>query len=259
MSVEPLVGYARLGESRIAYQVMGEGPVDILITAGYWGTFDVEWEEPMIRLFLEQLASFARVIQFDRLGTGASDSVTSELLPSWEGFAEEIRCVLDAVGSERVALFAISEVGAAAMLFAATHPERCRALILFDSAARLLVADDYPFGMSRDEAEAAFDSSAAEDWGTGAVSNIRTYMPSKAGDPRFRRWVGRMERSISTPDMALRYNAATLAADARAFLPLISAPTLVLQRLSAPTSPVEQGRFLAEHIPGARLVELPGG
>ena len=262
VSLDPVVGYARLGDRRIAHQVMGDGPLDLLITAGYWGSFDVEWDDPMIRLFYEQLASFARVIRFDRLGTGASDPVPLDLLPPWEAFVEEIECVLDEVESERVALFAMSDAGPAAMLFAATRPDRCRALILFNSSARALYADDYPFGLTDEEVQTRFDHYGSDDWGTEGEVSAGLFFPSKSSDPRFQRWVARLQRGIASPDVAMRYSQATVSADARPLLPSIRVPTLVMHRTDAPRRglrSVEHGRYLADHIEGADLVELAGG
>ena len=259
MSVDPVVGYAALDGRRIAYQVTGDGPVDLLITAGYWGSFDIEWDDPMIRLFHEQVASFARVIRFDRLGTGASDSVPIDSLPPWEAFAQEIESVLDAVDSDRAALFAISDSGPAAMLFAATRPDRCRALILFNSGARALYADDYPFGMDSAEFHARFDPSMTDGWGTEGDLAAHLFFPSRADDPRFLRWVARFQRSIASPETAMEYSRATVEADARSLLPSIRVPTLILHRIAAPPSRIEHGLYLADHIEGSVFVELPGG
>lgn len=262
MSLDPVVGYAKLKDRRIAYQLVGEGPVDLLVTAGYWGSFDVEWDDPMIRLFHEQVATFARIIRFDRLGTGASDALPMDSLPHWEAFAAEIECVLDAVESKKAALFAFSDAGPPAMLFAATRPDRCGALILFNSSARALYADDYPFGITVEELKSRFDHYTADDWGTEGSLAARLYFPSKASDPGFLAWVARLQRGIGSPEVALEYSRATVEADARSLLPSISVPTLVLHRRAAPRRglrSIEHGRYLADHIPGASLVELPGG
>jgi class 3 adenylate cyclase/pimeloyl-ACP methyl ester carboxylesterase len=259
---DPVIGYTKLGDRRIAYQVLGDGPIDLLITAGYWGSFDVEWDDPMIRLFHERVASFTRVIRFDRLGTGASDSIPTDSLPPWEAFVEEIECVLDAVNSERAALFAISDAGPAAMLFAASRPDRCRALILFNSSARALHASDYPFGLTDEQIGSRFDHYVPDDWGTAGNLSARLFFPSKASDPRFVRWVARLERGIASPEIAMNYSRATVEADARSLLSSIRVPTLVLHR-TEPTRQglrsIEHGRYLANHIQDASLVELPGG
>jgi len=124
--MEPVAGYTQLGEQRIAFQVIGDGPVDLLVTAGFWGSFDVEWENPTVRLFYQRLAGFARVIKFDRRGTGGSDPLPLDALPPWEAFAEEIEAVLDAVDSEQAALMALVDAGPAGLLFASTRPNRKR-------------------------------------------------------------------------------------------------------------------------------------
>ena len=162
--MEPVAGYAPLGEQRVAYQVVGDGPVDLVINAGFWGSFDVEWENLAIRLFHQRLAGFARVIQFDRRGTGGSDPVPLNGLPPWEAFAEEIEAVLDAVGSERAALMAIADAGPVGLLFAATRPERTTALILFNTTARIIEGDDYPIGVSQGEYD-AMATAGTEGWG----------------------------------------------------------------------------------------------
>lgn len=259
MSLDPTFGFALLDGKRIAYQVVGSGPVDLLITAGYWGSFDVEWEDPMIRLFHEQVGEFARIIRFDRLGSGASDPVPVDDLPPWEMFAQEIECVLDAVGSERVSLFAITDAGPPVMLFSATHPERCHSLVLFNSSARELWAEDYPFGATTEQFGEIYDASNVTDWGTQGGITLGLYYPSKAGDLRFVRWFTRLQRAIASPEIAFRYAMATTQADARPLLPSLQTPTVVMHRVASPAVRIEHGRYLAEHISGARLVELPGG
>ena len=129
VGVEPRTGYAELDGQRIAYQVIGDGPVDFVLVPSWFGSFDIEWEEPLIRLFLERLASFSRVIRLDRRGSGASDPIGLELLPPWEAFAEDIACVMDAVGSESAVVYADGDAGPVGMLFAAMHPDRVRALV----------------------------------------------------------------------------------------------------------------------------------
>jgi class 3 adenylate cyclase len=258
--VQPAAGYALLGDQQIAYQVMGDGPIDLLITAGFWGSFDVEWEDPMIRLFYQRLAEFARVIRFDRRGTGSSDPVPLDALPPWEAFVEEIVCVLDAVGSEQAALLMISDAGPAGMLFAATRSEKCRALVLFNSTARFLSADDYPIGMSPQvyQDEVLPTVQRQEGWGTGAEGTARWFFPSRAGDPGFLRWLAKLQRSIASPAAAEQYAYATVTADGRSLLSSIHVPTLVLHRIAQPALSIAHGRYLAEHIQGSRFVELPG-
>ncbi|MFQ5968141.1 MAG: alpha/beta fold hydrolase [Acidimicrobiia bacterium] len=258
MTVEPVTRYASLDDQRIAYQVVGEGPIDLLITNGYWGSIDVEWEDPMIRLFHERLAVFSRVIRFDRRGTGASDPLSLDALPPWEAFAEEIECVLDAAGSNDAALFAMSDAGPAAMLFAASRPERSTALVLFNSTARFLAADDYPIGLSSEQYETLLGPTLGEAWGTEGLAGVQLFLPSRATDPRFVRWAAKLQRTISSPEAVQRYAAASIQADGRSLLSSVQVPTLVLQRASSPVLSADHGRYLADHITGARLVELPG-
>ena len=253
---EPTTGYATLGGQRIAYQVIGDGPVDLLIIPSWFGSFDIEWEEPRLRLFLRRAATLARVIRFDRRGSGASDPLPRDALPPWESFAEDIECVMDAVGSDSAAIWADGDGGPVGMLFAATRPERTRALILFHTSARFTQADDYPWGISR-EAVPALTAQVLDDW--GASFDASSLVPSRAGDEDFERWATRLQRGTATPDVAARLFAASLEADARALLPAVQAPTLVIHPVDSQVLPPENGRYLAEQIPDASLVEIEGG
>jgi class 3 adenylate cyclase len=253
--VRPETKYAWLGRDRIAYQVMGQGPPDLVTTPGSFTHVDLVWEDPAAALFLRRLASFSRLIQFDRLGMGASDPVPLERLPPWESYAEQLAAVLDEVGSESAVIQAGGDAGSMAMYFAATRPERTRALILFHTTARYLAASDYPIGIPREAFEAALDQ-LDQFWGTEAA--VAALVPSRADDERFRRWFARMMRSTASPRAAQAFLRAVLEIDARPFLPLIQAPTLLLHRTGLPNVPLEHGRFLAEHIAGAKLVELAG-
>jgi len=223
---------------------------------GAFSHVDIVWEDPQTALFLRRLASFCRLLRFDRRGTGASDPLPPDPLPPWEAYAEELVAVLDAVGSQRAALLVAGpEAGPMALSFAGTRPERTGALILADATARYLAADDYPIGFSP-EATEAMVAHAAELWGTETVAGV--YAPSRAGDERFLRWAARVERAIASPRVVRAQLRALLEVDVRPILPLIQAPTLVLHHTDFRFLPVAHGRYLAEHIPGARLVELPG-
>ncbi len=175
--VEPVAGYAQLGEQRIAYQIIGDGAIDLLITAGFWSSFDVEWEHSLIRLFYQRLASFCRVIRFDRRGTGGSDPIPLDALPPWEAFAEEIEAVMDAAESEQAAVMTIADAGPVGLLFASTRPSRTQALLLFNSSARLMKADDYPIGLTIEEYE-AMSRAVSEEWGTGSQALVDFFYPS---------------------------------------------------------------------------------
>jgi class 3 adenylate cyclase len=252
--VQPETRYARLGSDRIAYQVLGHGP-DLVMTTGGFSQIDIIWEDPGIALFLRTLASFSRVILFDRRGTGASDLLPPDPLPPWEAYAEELAVVLDEVGSERAALLAQIDAGPLALYFAASRPERTSALILAHTTARFVATVDYPIGVPADVAEAVLDQ-MDQLWGSEALAGI--LMPSRAGDERFLRWFAKLQRTGASPRAAKALLRGALEVDARPILPLIHAPTLILHRQNAHFIPIQHARYLAEHIPDARLVELLG-
>jgi class 3 adenylate cyclase len=224
---------------------------------GAFSHVDIVWDDPQIALFLRQLASFCRLIRFDRRGTGASDPLPPDPLPPWEAYTQELLAVMDAAGSQRAALLATGpHAGPLALFFAGTKPERTTGLILADATARYLVADDYPIGVPPQAAEAML-ARTEELWGTEAFVGTNA-APSRAGDERFRRWSARLQRAIASPRIMRTYLRALLEVDVRPLLPLIQVPTLVLYHRDFRSLPVTHGRYLAEHIPGARLVELPG-
>ena len=253
--MERITGYAGLATQRIAYEVVGDGPIDLVLTAGSWGAFDADWEDPAAELFFRRLASFTRLIRFDRRGTGASDPLALDALPPWESFVEELECVMEEVGSKRAAIMTAYDAGPMGMLFAATKPELTGALILVNTAARFLVADDYPIGVSPDVV-AAIGTTITERWGT--EDHVLLQVPSRADDARFRRWYAKKTRSIAGPAAVAAFFRSTSMADARTLLPAIQSPTLVLHRSGYHYVPVEMGRYVADHIAGARFVELPG-
>jgi class 3 adenylate cyclase len=220
-----------------------------------YGHIDIAWEDPGIALFLRRLASFCRLILFDRRGTGPSDPLPLEHLPPWESYAEELAAVLDELGSQRAAIMAHLDAGPTALLFAATRPERTSALVLVHTSARFAAAGDYPIGATPEEIEATladFDRL----WGSDELAAL--LVPSRAGDARFLRWFAKWQRASVGPRVAQLLLRAMLQADVRPVLPLVQAPTLVLHRRDFALVPIAHGRYLAEHIAGARLVELPG-
>jgi class 3 adenylate cyclase len=247
--------YAWLGRDRIAYQVLGQGPPDLVVSFGSFGHIDLAWEDPGIALFFRTLASFSRLILFDRRGTGASDPVLLDALPPWEGYAEELDAILDEVGSQRAAIMAHIDAGPMALLFAASRPERTSALVLVNCSARWVAADDYPIGIPLEVAQAIV-AQIDQLWGTEAL--VGMWAASRAGDERFRRWSTKYQRAMASPRTIQAFNRVNLEVDARPILPLIHAPTLVLARRDFPVLSIEHSRYLAEHIPQAKLVELSG-
>ena len=256
--MEPTTGYATFGEERIAYQIIGDGPVDIIVTAGWWSPFDIEWEEPSIRAFYLRLARFARVIRFDRRGMGVSDPIPLDALPPWEALSDEIEAVMEAVSSERAFVLAAGNAGPAGALFAASRPDRTAGLILSHTTVRYGWDEDYPFGLT-DEEQQAWIESATQEWGDSGVGLLEIAFPSRAADPDFARFYARVQRATTSPRAIGKYLAAEAFVDGRAVLPTISVPTLVVHRTDSPMLPIEHGRYLAEHIPDATLVEVPGG
>ncbi|HEY6629290.1 MAG TPA: adenylate/guanylate cyclase domain-containing protein [Acidimicrobiia bacterium] len=256
--MERTTGYARLGSDRIAYEVFGESPdssIDLVITAGSFGAFDSDWEDPQAELFFRRLASFARVIRFDRRGTGASDPLPLDALPPWESFVEELECVMEEVGSQRAALMTTYDAGPMGMLFAATKPERTAALILVNTSSKYVASADYPIGLPPEAAD-ELNRNVADRWGSG--DHVLLQVPSRANDERFKAWYGKKTRSIAGPNAAAAYFRAMFSADARSLLPAIHVPTLVLHRKAYRFMPIAHGQYLADNIEGARMVELPG-
>jgi class 3 adenylate cyclase len=240
---------------RIAYQVLGDGPPDLVLAPGSFGHLEIAWEDSGITLFCRTLASFCRLIVFDRRGTGISDPLPPDPLPPWESYAQDLAAVLDEVGVERAALLAELDAGPTAILFAATQPERTGALILSHTTAKFAAADDYPIGIPVEVAEALV-TQIDQLWGSEAM--VAMVAPSRASDERFRRWLGKLVRAGASPRAAQTFMRALVEVDVRPALPLIQAPTLVMHRRDAQTIPLQHGRYLADHIPGASLVELPG-
>ena len=251
----PETRYARSGTLHIAYQVVGDGPPDLVFVHGWISHIEHLWEEPSLARFLRRLASFSRLILLDKRGTGLSDPVPLDELPTLEQRMDDVRAVMDAAGSQRAALFGTSEAGALNLLFAATHPERITALILLNSYARLAWSEDYPFGIPPDAAESLL-TGIEEGWGKGVA--FEALVASQSDNERMRRWWARYQRLAASPGAAVTLLRRAFDTDARAVLPTITVPTLVLHRAGDPFTGVEHGRYLADHIPGARYVELSG-
>lgn len=248
--------YAKAGDVHIAYQVVGEGPLDLVVVPGWVTHLEVQyWEEPSIARFFERLASFARLILFDKRGTGLSDRVARNDLPALEQRMEDLHAVMDAAGSRRAALFGISEGGPMSALFAATYPERTSALVMSGCYAKWIRADDYPWAPTRADHEAAFDA-YERNWGTPI--GFKTVAPSAANDESARNWWARQLRLGASPADGIALYRMNIEIDIRAVLPTIAVPTLILHRAGDRLINVGNGRYLAEHIAGARYVELDG-
>jgi len=250
----PATKYAKSGDVHIAYQVVGQGAHDLSLVPGWVSHIEYAWQEPSYARFLSWLASFTRLILLDRRGMGLSDRMVD--LPTLEQRMDDVRAVMDAAGSERAALCGISEGGPMCMMFAATYPARTSALVLYGTYARLVRTPDYPLGMP-DEAMATFREHIERRWGTGALS-ADLFAPALAHDPAFRQSWARFERLAASPGGMLAPMRVLRETDARATLPLIRVPTLILQREGDRVSRAEGARYLAERIDGAKYVELPG-
>jgi class 3 adenylate cyclase len=254
MSVDtPETRYARSGQVHIAYQVVGDSPLDLVLLPGAFSHIEHQWEEPSFARFLHRLASFSRLIVLDVRGTGLSDRWTE--LPTLEEQVDDVLAVLDAVGSEQAALFALSQGGALATLFASAHPERTSALVLFGAYARIQWSEDYPWGRTAEEYETLL---RIADDGWGAAGFLPLVAPTVSSDEAFERWFARLERLSGSPGAILAFLRMNWEVDARHVLPAIRVPTLVLQRLEDAYRDPRHGRYLAENIPGARYVELHG-
>jgi pimeloyl-ACP methyl ester carboxylesterase/DNA-binding winged helix-turn-helix (wHTH) protein len=254
-AVAPRVSYARSGSVNIAYEVVGAGPIDLIFVMGWVSHLEYFWNEPSFARFLNRLSSMARLILFDKRGTGLSDAVPVSQLPTLEQRLDDVRAVMEAVGSERAVLLGVSEGGPLCSLFAATYPERTEALIMIGSYARRLRDDDYPWGPTREERD-AFCQRIVDEWG-GPVG-LEERAPSKVGDPAFREWWASYLRMGASPGAAVALTRMNAEIDIRGVLPSIKVPTLVLHRAGDRCLRVEEGQYLASHISGATFVKLEG-
>ena len=243
--------YALSGDVHIAYQVVGDGPIDMIYTSGIWSNLDVMWEWPAWSHYLERLASFARLVLFDMRGVGLSDRGSDP--PVAELQMDDVGTVMDAVGSDNAVIFGGARGAAMTTLFAASHPDRTRALILYSPLVKAIRAPDWPFGRSEEEQQGFFDLFTRE-MGTG--ENIKYQGPS--GDAAFKKWWARFERLGASPGAWRELAEIMGKIDVRRVLELIQAPTLVIHRTGDRINEVAQGRAIADRIPGARFCELPG-
>jgi class 3 adenylate cyclase len=253
----PVTRYTRNGNAALAYQVVGEGPLNLVFHLGRATQLDVFWEHPAAERFFRRLASFARLILYDRQGEGLSSRRSHE--GSFEQRVSDLLAVLDAVEAERAALFTCHLVGRTSLVFAATYPERTSALVLYASHPTTLQDVDYPWGAtSLDNEEMAADFAAG--WGSEEheATRLKLLAPSAADDPGTVRWYARMLRASMSPPEAAAHIRSLPSIDVRYVLPTISAPTLLLHRVGDRVAGIEASRYMAERIPGARLVELKG-
>ena len=252
----PETHYAKSGSLNIAYQVVGQGPLDVLFAPGWISNVELGWEDPAIARFYERLASFSRLILFDKRGTGLSDRVSDEHPPTLEERTDDIRAVLDAVGSRRAAIFGVSEGGNMSVVFAATYPSRTAALITYGIFAKRIWSPDYPWAPTPAERQAWLNLLAA---GWGGVVDFGTIAPSVAHDERISAAFARRSRLSVSPSAAVALGRMNTDIDIRAVLPVLSVPTLMFHAVGDRDVNIEEGRWIAQRIRGARLIELPGG
>jgi pimeloyl-ACP methyl ester carboxylesterase len=253
--MQPETRYTRSGGLAIAYQVVGDGELDLLFLPEWFSNLEIQWEEPRLARFPERLASFARVVMLNQRGMGLSDPIPVTDSMAAEEWIEDANAVLDTVGVEQVAVVGTGIGGTVAMLFAASRPERVSALVLVNGTARTAAGEEYPFGSSPELRESMRER-MHDAWGQAAI--LPLLAPEAAGDTRFREWYGRFERLAASPGMALAAQRMIFDLDVRDVLGSIQCPTLVLHREGDRLITVEHGRYLSRHVPGARYVELPG-
>jgi class 3 adenylate cyclase len=251
--MQPETLFAQGPEGQIAYQVFGEGSLDLLFLPPWSWSIDLMWDEPRVERFMRRLATFSRVIVFDKRGMGSSDPIPLDALPTLEEWSDDMRVVLDAVGVERAAIVADADSTSMAIVFAATHPERTSGFVLVDGAARFLRDDDYPAGVPERFIDRTVDEviGSLDGW-------IRAYGPSIVDDQRSRGWMARFRNLSMSPTIRPRMFRTGLYWDVRAVLPTISVPTLVIHHTGNQFIRVGHSRYIAEHIRDAKLVELPG-
>jgi len=253
--MQPRTEYARSGDLHIAYQVVGDGPRDIVYVPGWVSNVEMAWEEPTHARFLNRLASFSRLIVFDKRGTGLSDRVPNDKLPPLDERMDDLRAVMDAAKSPRAAVFGFSEGGNLSTLFAATYPERTLALILFGTFAKRSRSPDYPWAPTVEERQRLL-AQVAQDWGRGM--DLEQYVPSKMNDPAFLSRLAAYFRSAASPGAAVALLRMNTEIDIRHVLPAIHVPALILHRTGDRSANIEEARWMASQIPEARFVELAG-
>lgn len=251
----PETQYVRNGDVNIAYQIVGEGDLDIVFVMGWVSHLEYFWAEPHFAAFLERLASFSRLILFDKRGTGLSDRVPLSELPTLEQRMEDVHAVMDAVGSKRAALIGVSEGGPMCSLFAATYPERTVALVMIGTYAKRIRDVDYPWGVSPEDREDFFET-MRNDWGKPV--GIEERAPSLADDENFREWWATYLRMGASPGAAVALTKMNAEIDVRNVLPSVRVPTLVMHRSGDECLKVEEGRYVASLVPNSKYIELGG-
>jgi pimeloyl-ACP methyl ester carboxylesterase len=252
---QPETRYAQSGDVNIAFQIVGDGPLDLVYVPGWVSHLEYFWQEPNYAAFLRRLASFSRLILFDKRGTGMSDRVPESELPTLEQRMDDVRAVMDTVGSDEAALLGMSEGGPMCLLFAATYPERTRAVIVLGSYARRTWAPDHPWAPSEAEQE-AFIEEVGRNWGSSV--GLAERAPSQIGNEAFSRWWSAYLRMSASPGAAKTFTRMNAQIDIRDVLPLVQVPTLIVHRTGDRAMSVEGSRYMADRIEGARYVELPG-
>jgi pimeloyl-ACP methyl ester carboxylesterase len=245
--------YAKNGDVYIAYETLGDGPIDLVWVEGSITNLDIHWEEPRFRRFCERLATFTRLITFDKRGMGLSDRVAVGTL---EDRMDDIRAILDDVGSERAALLGVSEGGPLSIMFAASHPERTIGLLLYGAEVREEIDDDWAWGDMRREDLEEYLAAIPGRW--GRVTNVERYNPTTANEAWLREWFARLPAQSISPGGYIAYYRVTFETDVRDILPTIRVPTLVMHRTEDKVLPVGNGRYIAAHIPDARYLEFAG-
>jgi pimeloyl-ACP methyl ester carboxylesterase len=253
--MKPRTRYTKSGNLNIAFQVVGNGPVDLVYVQGWVSHIDMLWEDPKIADFLTKLSSFSRLILFDKRGTGLSDRVSET--STLEERMDDIRSVMDAVGSERAVLFGHSEGGTVSLLFAATYPQRTVALVTFGVFAKRKYSIDYPWA-PKDEEREQFYKAIEEEWGNAQMMGLEWIMPSLENDKNYFEWFAGYLRSAASPGAALALARMNTEADVTNILSSIKVPALILHRTNDKDSKVEEGQYIANRIPNAKFVELPG-
>jgi class 3 adenylate cyclase len=255
VEVLPETHYAKKGDDHVAYQVSGEGPLDLVLVSTWFSHLDARWDSPGFAHYLRRLSSFSRLISFDKSGIGLSDPIPSRTVPPLEDWMDDVRAVMDAVGSERAAIMGANDGSLMAALFAATHPERTSALVLVNATARISAGPGYEIGVDPDVQERLI-SIVEQTWGHGDL--MTAINPSLADSPEEAEAWGRFLRLSASPATAAAVMRTLFEIDVRAVLETIAVPTLIVHRVDNPIIALEQGRYVAERIDGAQFVPVPG-